>query len=67
MEGYLNMPEETAQSIRSGWFFTGDIARADEEGVEGSLLRENPLLLPPQVFTVIILTTAISQKWGEPS
>jgi len=32
MEGYLNMPEETAQSIRNGWFFTGDIARADEEG-----------------------------------
>jgi len=32
MEGYLNMPEETAQSIRDGWFYTGDIARADEEG-----------------------------------
>ncbi len=32
MEGYLNMPDETAQSIRNGWFYTGDIARADEEG-----------------------------------
>lgn len=32
MEGYLNMPEETAQSIRNSWFFTGDIARADDEG-----------------------------------
>ncbi len=32
MESYLNMPAETAQSIRNGWFFTGDIARADEEG-----------------------------------
>jgi len=32
MEGYLNMPEETAQSIRDDWFYTGDIARADEEG-----------------------------------
>ena len=32
MEGYLNMPEETAQSIRDGWFYTGDIARADAEG-----------------------------------
>ncbi len=32
MEGYLNMPEETAHSIRDGWFYTGDIARADEEG-----------------------------------
>lgn len=32
MEGYLNKPAETAQSIRDGWFYTGDIARADEEG-----------------------------------
>jgi len=30
MEGYLNMPEENAQSIRDGWFYTGDIARADD-------------------------------------
>ncbi len=32
IEGYLNMPEETAQNFCDGWFCTGDIARADEEG-----------------------------------
>ncbi len=32
MKGYYGRPEETALAIRSGWFFTGDIGRMDEEG-----------------------------------
>ncbi|MSR58552.1 MAG: MFS transporter [Planctomycetaceae bacterium] len=32
MQGYLNMPEKTAEVIRDGWYFTGDIARIDPEG-----------------------------------
>jgi long-chain acyl-CoA synthetase len=31
-EGYYNMPEETALAIKDGWLYTGDIARADEDG-----------------------------------
>jgi long-chain acyl-CoA synthetase len=32
MKGYWNMPVETAQTIRNGWLYTGDIARMDEDG-----------------------------------
>lgn len=30
--GYWRNPEATAQAVRDGWFHTGDLARADEEG-----------------------------------
>jgi long-chain acyl-CoA synthetase len=32
MKGYLNMPEETAETIKEGWLYTGDIAKMDESG-----------------------------------
>lgn len=32
MKGYFNQPEQTAQSIKNQWFYTGDIARCDESG-----------------------------------
>ena len=32
MMGYWNKPEETAASIRDGWFLTGDIAIMDPDG-----------------------------------
>ena len=31
-QSYYNMPDETANSIRDGWFHTGDIGKTDEEG-----------------------------------
>jgi len=33
MSGYRNRPEETAQSLRDGWLYTGDIGRLDEDGI----------------------------------
>ena len=32
MKGYYNKPEETARTIRNGWYFTGDLARSDKNG-----------------------------------
>jgi long-chain acyl-CoA synthetase len=32
MKGYWNLPEETADAMRNGWFHTGDMARQDEDG-----------------------------------
>ncbi|MDL2280408.1 long-chain-fatty-acid--CoA ligase [Selenomonadales bacterium OttesenSCG-928-I06] len=32
MQGYYNLPEETAQALRDGWLYTGDMAYQDPEG-----------------------------------
>lgn len=32
MQGYLNLPEETQNSFRHGWFHSGDVAHIDEDG-----------------------------------
>ncbi len=32
MVGYYNQPEETAEAIRDGWFYTGDLGKIDAKG-----------------------------------
>ncbi|CAM3014229.1 MULTISPECIES: long-chain-fatty-acid--CoA ligase [Dermacoccus] len=32
MKGYWNRPDATAEAIRDGWFFSGDLAHQDEDG-----------------------------------
>ena len=46
MKGYHNMPTETANSLRDGWLYTGDIARMDEEGFFYIVDRKKELIKP---------------------
>jgi long-chain acyl-CoA synthetase len=46
MLGYHNMREETAQSLRDGWLYTGDIARMDADGYFYILDRKQELIKP---------------------
>lgn len=32
MKGYKGMPDETANTLRNGWCYTGDIAKIDQDG-----------------------------------
>jgi acyl-CoA synthetase (AMP-forming)/AMP-acid ligase II len=59
-EGYLHDPEATAKVLRDGWFYTGDIAAADEEGYinivdrkQDSLLVESVTVSLKEVETVV--------------
>jgi long-chain acyl-CoA synthetase len=44
MVGYHNNPNETANSLRNGWLYTGDIARMDEDGFFYIIDRKNELI-----------------------
>jgi len=46
MKGYHNMPTETANSLRDGWLYTGDIAKMDEDGYFYIVDRKKELIKP---------------------
>ncbi|MDT4943159.1 MAG: long-chain acyl-CoA synthetase [Pseudonocardiales bacterium] len=45
MKGYWDKPEETANAIRDGWFFTGDMARQDEDGFYFIVDRKKDMII----------------------
>jgi len=45
MKGYFNRPDATADVLRNGWLYTGDIATMDEEGYFYIVDRKKDLII----------------------
>jgi long-chain acyl-CoA synthetase len=45
MAGYWQRPEETAQSLRNGWLYTGDLARMDKDGYFYIVERKKDMII----------------------
>ncbi len=81
MSGYWNRPVLTAETIREGWLYTGDLARMDEEGYIYIVDREKDMYIsggenvyPAEIEKVLhthpkIFDAGIvgvpDEKWGE--
>jgi len=60
MKEYHNDPEATKQSLRNGWFHTGDVARIDEDGfiwlmdrLKDMIVRGGYNVYPAEIETVL--------------
>ncbi|HBS16116.1 MAG TPA: long-chain fatty acid--CoA ligase, partial [Alcanivorax sp.] len=45
MRCYLNQPEATADTVRDGWLYTGDLARIDQEGLIYIVDRKKSIII----------------------
>ncbi len=45
IKGYWNLPEKTADSIRQGWLYSGDLGRIDSEGFVYVVDRINDIII----------------------
>lgn len=45
MRGYYNAPKETDKVLRDGWFYSGDIARIDEDGYVYIVDRKKEIII----------------------
>jgi long-chain acyl-CoA synthetase len=67
MKGYYNKPEATAETIKDGWLYSGDVAVKDEDGfyyivdrTKDMIIRGGLNVYPREVEEVMIKHEAIS-------
>jgi acyl-CoA synthetase (AMP-forming)/AMP-acid ligase II len=81
MDGYLDMPEETARAFRGGWFRAGDLAYRDKSGYlylhgrgKDMIIRGGENVYPIEIESVLAEHDAVAQAavigvpddhWGE--
>lgn len=68
MQGYWNRPEETAEILRDGWLYTGDLARMDSDGFFEIVGRRKDMIIaggfniyPREVEEVLYTHPAIEE------
>ena len=68
MQGYWNKPEETANVLKDGWLYTGDIGREDEDGFFHITDRKKDMIIykgynvyPREIEEVIFEHPAVQQ------
>jgi len=81
MKGYWNRPDATAEAIRDGWLYTGDLASVDKDGFVYIQDRKKDMIIsggenvyPAEIEAVLarhpdVLEVAVigmpSARWGE--
>lgn len=81
MTGYWNRPEATAEAIRDGWFYSGDVATRDDEGfiwiqdrLKDMIISGGENIYPAELENVILGNPGVAdvavigvphEKWGE--
>lgn len=68
MKGYWNRPDATAETLRDGWLYTGDMARMDEDGYFYIADRKKDLIIaggfniyPREVEDVLYLHRGVKE------
>jgi len=68
MKGYWNRPEATAETLRGGWLYTGDMARMDEDGYFYIVDRKKDIIIaggfniyPREVEEVLFMHRGIKE------